>query len=106
MFKRDKKNTNFFDGEVAYHPLKWDFRINQYEAVAFTKDEKKLVLTTEQGNVYKVSVDNFKLLREAEPTEPIEEKLVKVGGDRQGMVYKVKHMVYLIQVKVMDMIFR
>lgn len=106
MFKRDKKNTNFFDGEVYYHPLKWDFRINQYEAVAFTGDERNLVLTTEQGNVYKISVDDFKLLREAKPAEPIKEKLIEVGGDRQGMIYKVKHIIYLIQVKVMDIIFR
>ncbi|WP_028855015.1 hypothetical protein [Psychrilyobacter atlanticus] len=106
MFKRDKKNINFFDGEVYYHPLKWDFRINQYEAVAFTKDEKNLVLTTEQGNVYKVDVDNFQLLREAESTEAIREKSIEIGGDRQGITYKIKHMVYLIQVMVMDIIFR
>ncbi|UUV19199.1 hypothetical protein NRK67_06780 [Fusobacteria bacterium ZRK30] len=106
MFKRNKKNTNFFDGKVYYHPLKWDFRINQYEAVAFTKDEKSLILTTEQGNVYKVGVDSFKLLREAEPAESIKEKLIEVGGDRRGMIYKVKHIIYLIQVEVMDIIFR
>ena len=106
MFKRNKKNTNFFDGEVYYHPLKWDFRINQYEAIAFTKDEKNLILTTEQGNLYKVSVKDFKLLRDAESTEIIKEKLVEVGGDRQGITYRIKHVVYLIQVAVMNIIFR
>ncbi len=106
LFKRERKNTNFFDGEVYYHPLKWDFRVNQYEAVAFTKDEKNLILTTEQGNLYKVDVEDFKLLREAESSEPIKEKLIEIGGDRQGITYKIKHTIYLIQVMVMDMIFR
>ncbi|MCS5422858.1 MULTISPECIES: hypothetical protein [Psychrilyobacter] len=106
LFKREKKNTNFFDGKVYYHPLKWDSKVNQYEAVAFTKDEKNLILTTEQGNLYKVDVEDFKLLREAKPTEPIKDKVVEVGGDRKGITSKIKHMTHLIRVKIMDMIFR
>ena len=106
LFKRERENTNFFEGEIYYHPLKWDFRVNQYEAIAFTEDEKNLVLTTEQGNVYKAGIEDFKLLREAEPGKPIKEKPVEIGGDRQGTTYKIKHYIYLFQVIVMDVIFR
>ncbi len=106
LFKRDKENTDFFDGEVYYHPLKWNFKVNQYEAIAFTEDEKNLVLTTEQGNVYKAGIEEFELLREAKSAESIQEKPIEIGGDRQGIKYKMKHMIYLIQVVVMDLIFR
>ena len=106
MFKRDRKNTNFFDGKIYYHPLKWDFRINQYEAITFTGDEKKLILTTEQGNVYRVSVDEFQLLKDSQPTELLIDKPIEIGGDRQGITYRIKHYIYLFQVLIMDIIFR
>ena len=106
IFKRDQKNTNFFDGKVYYHPLKWDFRINQYEAITFTEDEKNLILTTEQGNVYKVNIDEFKMLRDAKSTKLLIEKPIEIGEDRQGITYRIKHYIYLFQVLVMDTIFR
>ncbi|MEI6857543.1 hypothetical protein [Psychrilyobacter sp.] len=49
MFKRNKKNTNFLDGEVYYHPLKWNFRVNQYEAIAFTGDGEKIDIDYRTG---------------------------------------------------------
>ena len=106
LFKRSEKNTNFFDGKVYYYPLKWDFRKYQYEAITFIDGDKKLLLTSEQGEIYTVDVDKFELLRESQPTEKFVEEKVEVGGDRQGIIYKVKHVVYLFQVMVMDIIFR
>jgi hypothetical protein len=106
LFKRDKKNTNFFDGEVYYLPLKWDFRKFQYEAITFIDKGKKLLLTSEQGEIYKVKIDDFQLMREGQPTEVFVEEEVEVGGDRQGIIYKIKHVIYLFQVMVMDIIFR
>ena len=106
LFKRMEKKTNFLDGEIYYLPLKWDFRKFQYEAITFIDDDKGLILTTEQGKVYRVSVEEFKKIRDSQPTEVFVEEKDEVGEDRQGMIYKVKHYIYLFQVMVMDIIFR
>jgi len=106
MFKRKEKNTNFFLGKIYYLPLKWDIRKYQYEAISFTKDNRNLILTTEQGDIYKVSVDDFKLIREEQPSEQLIEQPKKVGEDRLGFKDKIGHMIGTIQVFVMDIIFR
>jgi hypothetical protein len=106
LFKRDQKNTNFFDGEVFYLPLEWDFRKYQYEAIAFTEDDKKLILTSEQGEIYEVKINDFEKIRGSQPTKVFKDEAVEVGQDRQGIVYKIKHGIYLFQVLIMNIIFR
>jgi hypothetical protein len=106
LFKRSEKKTNFFDGEVSYLPLKWDFRKFQYEAITFTNKDKELLLTTEQGQVYQVSVEGFKKIRDSKSTKVFVEEKDEIGQDRQGIIYKIKHVIYLFQVMVMDIIFR
>ncbi|MEI6857544.1 hypothetical protein [Psychrilyobacter sp.] len=63
-------------------------------------------MTTEQENIYKADREEFELLRKARSGELIKENPIEIGGDRYGITDKMKYMVYLIQMKVMDLIFR
>jgi len=105
MFKRKNRRVDFFEGEIYYLPLEWNVKYNQYEALAFTKDQKSIMLTSEQGYLYKVDIKDFKKIRESSNKE-IEGKKEVRNQKRKSIKYKLRSMFSRLQYEIMDLIFR
>ena len=107
IFERDQPGENFFKEKISYIPLKWDVRETgrKYEAVVF-EDEEHLILTTEQGDLYRVKLSDRRVVRDQllEQKEVIEEN-EEVGKDGKGFRYRVWSAVMWVAFKFMDMLF-
>ncbi len=107
IFERDQPGENFFKEKISYIPLKWDVRETgkKYEAVDF-EDHEHLILTTEQGDLYRVKLSDRKVVRDQllEQKEVIEESQ-EVGKDGKGFRYRVWSAVMWVAFKFMDMLF-
>ena len=105
MFKRDEQKTDFFNGEIYYLPLEWNVKYNQYEALTFTNDEKNIMLTSEQGYLYKVDVNNFKKIRNSLSKE-VKESIEEEKSSKKSLKYIIRSKFYNLQYYIMDLIFR
>ncbi len=107
IFERDKPGENFFKERISYIPLKWDVRETgkKYEAIDF-EDDEHLIITTEQGDIYRVKLAEKKLVREQLPEEKeVIEVNEEEGKDSKGIRYKVWNAFMWLAFKFMDMLF-